>query len=93
MTFFNKAATAWLDNIAEVMERKATPVLQALNPQFRTAARPKWEHGDVDAVELQQLGEFLQAAVGTGAIVPDPALDKWARDQVGAPVADQNLDL
>ena len=93
MGFFTKGAAAWLDNIAEVMERKATPVLQALNPQFATAARPKWKHGDVDAMDIEQLGTFIQAAVGSGGITPDPALNAWLREQVGAPVADQNLEL
>ncbi len=93
MGFFTKAGSAWLDNIAEVMERKATPVLQALNPQYATAARPKWKHGDVDAMDIQALGQFLMQAVGSGAIIPDAELDAWAREQIGAPVASQNLEI
>lgn len=93
MGFFMKAGSAWLDNIAEVMEKKATPVLQALNPKYAKAARPKWKHGDINAIDLAELSQFITAAVGSGGIVPDPELDSWLREQIGAPVAAENLEL
>jgi hypothetical protein len=85
MDFFARAITALLDVIAEVMAHKAVPVYQALNPMFATARRPKFVHGDVDKQSITDIASFIQATVGGGAIIPDPALDQWLRELVGAP--------
>ncbi len=86
-SFFERAIGAWLDNIAELMMHKALPVYQAFNPQFAGAKIPKFVHGDVDKRDLATLGAFIQQAMGSGGITPDPALEEWLRDQVGAPAS------
>lgn len=85
--FFDRAINAWLDNIGELMGHKLMPVYQVFNPQFSAAKPPKFIHGDVDKRDLGALGQFIQQACGSGAITPDPALEEWLRDQVGAPAS------
>jgi len=83
--FFERAINAWLDIIAELMSHKAAATYQIFNPQFATAERPKFIHGDIDKQSLTEIGQFMQQVLGGGGITPDPALEQWLRQQIGAP--------
>lgn len=85
VSFFERAINAWLDITGEVMGHKAAPVYQTFNPQFATAKLPKFVHGDVDKRSLGDIGMFMAQVLAGGGIVPDPALEEWLRDTVGAP--------
>jgi hypothetical protein len=82
---FTRAVGTWLEDIAEFMEKKATRVLQALNPRFASAAAPKWNHGEIEESAVTEFGQSVAQLVSAGALTAEPALEEWLRGQLGAP--------
>lgn len=62
---FAVAIGAWLDEIAEVLNRHAVPRLFALNG-YKLEKLPRFVHGDIEQVDLKELGEYIRALAGAG---------------------------
>ncbi len=73
---FAVAIGAILDAIAGVINTHAVPRLLALNT-FRVKTLPKLKHGDIEDVDLTELGTFIQSLSGAGfPLFPNPLLEK-----------------
>lgn len=62
---FTTALGAYLDSICEVINRHAIPRLMKLNGR-PTDAMPKLMHGDIESVDLAELGTFIKDLSGAG---------------------------
>jgi hypothetical protein len=82
---FVAALGAWVDEIGSVMNAFAVPRLFELNPTFRVTEHPKLMHGDIEAPNLAELGEFIKDTVGVGVMVPDPGLEDFVRSKASFP--------
>ena len=92
----NRAAAAvgaWLGILSETAEKTIVPVLQGLNPRYLSAATPDLKAGDIEDLPLDELGAFVSATVGSGAILPDKALDEALRRRAGLPLAQGEEEL
>lgn len=77
------ALGVFLDVIAAEFNTRAIPRLMGLNNR---ATLPVLRHGDVETVDLKELGAFITAAANAGAsLFPDPKFEVWVRHQMGAP--------
>lgn len=65
ISLFTSALSAFLDNACSVINRHAFPLLMAFNgwPQELT---PSLFHGDVESINLQELGTFIKDIAQTG---------------------------
>lgn len=85
---FTVALGAWLDMIAEVLNRHAVPRLFAFNT-FKVKALPQFEHGDVETVDLEALGNYVRNLTMSGMnLFPDKAAEKYLKDQAGIPMGE-----
>jgi hypothetical protein len=85
-SLFSVALGAWLDSIAEVFNRFAIPRLLRLNAF--NGAKPRLVHGDVESVDLVELGQYINQLSGAGApLFPNRDLEQWLLRQAGAPDA------
>ncbi|MFW6202299.1 MAG: phage portal protein family protein, partial [Gemmatimonadota bacterium] len=57
-SLFAVALGAWLDEIQDVLNRHALPRLFRLNG-LPTEAMPRFVHGDIESVDLTELGEYI----------------------------------
>jgi hypothetical protein len=81
---FALALGAWLDSVTDTFNRYGIPRLLELNTF--TGQRPKLVHGDVETIDLEELGHFITALAGAGApLFPNKDLERWLLDQAGAP--------
>lgn len=78
-TLFGYALGAFLDAIADVVNRQAIPRLFRLNG-MATDALPKLVHGDVESVDLAELGSYVTAITGAGVIL-DAKAQEFLLDQ------------
>lgn len=62
---FSVALGAWLDSICSVVNRHAVPRLFRLNG-MPTDRLPSLTHGDIESVDLVELGEYISKISGTG---------------------------
>ena len=82
---FSTAIGAYLDGIAEVMNRHAIPRLFAINGWAQDKL-PKMDHGDVEMPNLGELGQFLMQLTAAGApMFPDEDLEDHLRDMARLP--------
>ncbi len=65
ISLFTSALSSFLDTAGAVVNRKAVPTLLDFNGIPRELA-PTLEHGDVESVNLQELGDFIAKVAGTG---------------------------
>lgn len=73
---FSTAIGAFLDIIADVFNRYAIPRLFGLN-DFQVSDYPKIVHGDLEAVDLKELGEYIQKLALAGfPLFPNNELEK-----------------
>lgn len=87
---FATAIGAWLDAIADVLNRTAVPRLFALNPEFASAKLPTFAHDDIETPDLDALGEYIGALSGAGAsLFPDKELENYLRRAGGMPEAQE----
>lgn len=65
ISLFTSALSSFLDVAGAIIDRQAVPVLLQFNgiPQELT---PSFEHGDVESINLEELGSFLKNVIGTG---------------------------
>lgn len=90
---FASAIGAWMDAIAEVMNRQAIPRLFAFNglPLDRL---PRLTHGDIESADLGELGTFIQTLASAGAqIFPNPELENHLLKQAGLPAVQDTEHL
>lgn len=77
---------AYLDAVADALNRQAVARLFALNPQVAHGEHlPKFCHGDVETVDWQELAEKLKALTLGGVDITDEATQMWLRKQAGLP--------
>lgn len=89
-SLFSSALGAWLDGIAEVFNRHAIPRLLGLNG-MELENLPRLVHGDIETVDLQELGAFIASIAGAGfPLFPDMDIENWIRQQVHWPVLSQD---
>jgi len=83
---FSTAIGAWLDSIADVLNRFAVPRLFELN-NFPVKEYPKFTHTDIETPDLDILASFVSNLARAGAItVPDQALEEHLREAADLPV-------
>lgn len=99
---FTTAIKAYLQIIADVFNRYAIPRLFALNPDLIISKYPTFEVGDVDSVDLNEIGNYIQKLSGSGMpIFPNIDLEKYLMKIAGLPepvdpadgLGDMGLDI
>ncbi|MGH2370355.1 MAG: phage portal protein family protein [Chloroflexota bacterium] len=85
---FAVALGAWLDTIADVVNRFAIPRLLRLNGRPVTGGLPTLQHGDVETVDWGEFGDALEKLVRAGLVLSD---EDWRafRERLGMPVPDE----
>ena len=80
---FSYALGSFLDIVADVINRFAIPRLFRYNglPLDRL---PVMRHGDIEAVDLAELGAFVTAITGAGVVLDNKA-QQWILEQAGIP--------
>lgn len=65
ISLFTSALSSFIDNICSIINRYAVPLLMRVNgwPEELT---PTLEHGEVESVNLMELGAFIKDVSGTG---------------------------
>lgn len=84
---FISAIDAWLESVADVVNRYAIPRLLALNG-MKPAKMPKLSHGEITRISIKELGDYLtQLNVVGMPLFPDADLEKFLREQADLPEA------
>jgi hypothetical protein len=87
-TMFANAIGAWMDLIASVFNNVAIPRLFALN-SFNIETLPQLKHGDIETMNLDELGNFVQRLTASGArIFPNAEIENFLLRQAGMPEID-----
>lgn len=74
---FSVAIGGFLDIICDVFNRHAIPRLFKFN-NFKVKEFPKIVHGDMESVDLDELGKYVQALAGAGMpLFPNEELQKY----------------
>jgi len=82
---FAVAIGAFLDEIEDVLNTHAVPRLFKLN-DFKVENYPELRHGDIESVELSELGEFIQRLSGAGMpLFPNKELEKYLLEVANLP--------
>lgn len=82
---FAYALGAYLAAIADVLNRHAVPRLFRLNG-FETDRLPRFVPGDIESINLNELGTYIQQLAGAGAnLFPDGDLETALLDLAGLP--------
>ena len=82
---FMAAVESWIRLIAEVFNSHAIPRLMALNG-FDTARCPNLTYGQVNAIDLNELGGFLANLSTAQLLTPDNNLEDYLRELAGLPL-------
>jgi len=81
---FMAAVESWIRLIAEVFNSHAIPRLMALNG-YDTSRCPTLTYGQVNAVDLNELGGFLSNLTSAQLLTPDNNLEVYLRELAGMP--------
>jgi hypothetical protein len=81
---FTTAISHIAQSIVEVINQHAIPRLLKVNGMDVTR-RPRLAFGEIHAVDIAQLADFIQKASGSGALVVDEGLDEYLREVAGLP--------
>lgn len=84
---FSTVLGGLLDRICETFNRKLVPLLMKLNG-FPVDHTPVLKHGDVEDIDLDILGRFIQTLTTSGIITPDENLENFARRIARLPEAE-----
>lgn len=85
---FAVAIGAWLDAIKETFNSVAIPRLVDMNPFDTSRGYPELDHGDIESIDLEALGNFITALAGAGMpLFPDQELERYVRVRAGMPEA------
>ena len=85
---FGVAMGAFLDIICQVFNNQGIPKLIDLNANaFKgITGYPKLTHGEIQAPDLNDLGNYIKNLTGVGVIVPGPELEKFSREIADIPL-------
>lgn len=87
---FSTAIGAYMDAIADVFNTVAIPRLLSING-MRAEKLPYLKHGDIETVDLKELGGFISALSGSGVpLFPDENLENHLRRQAGLPTKESD---
>jgi hypothetical protein len=90
-TMFSVALGSWLDSICEVINRGPIPELLRLNGKsFENP--PILTHGDIESVDLTELGDFISKLSGAGITLTPQQLG-YTLEQAGLPVPEDEAEL
>lgn len=78
------ALAAYMDLIADQFNRKAIPQLLMING-MDVETTPQLVHGDIETMDLGQLGTYIQQLGGAEVLTPDPNLENYLRRQASIP--------
>ncbi|MGB9886743.1 MAG: phage portal protein family protein [Moorellales bacterium] len=82
---FAVAIGAFLDEIEDVFNTHAVPRLFKLN-DFKVEKLPQLRHGDIEDVDLEELGNFISKLAGAGMpLFPNKELEKWLLEAANLP--------
>jgi len=82
---FAVAIGAFLDEIEDVFNTHAIPRLFKLN-DFKIENYPELRHGDIESVDLEELGNFIQRLAGAGMpLFPNKELEKYLLEAANLP--------
>ena len=81
---FTTAIAQIAESIAEVFNQHAIPRLMKLNG-MDVSRKPTLSFGEIHAVDLAQIADFIQKASGAGALIVDEGLDEYLRLIAGLP--------
>ena len=81
---FMAAVESWVRLIAETFNSHAIPRLMALNG-FNTARCPSLTYGQVNAIDLNELGGYLSNLTSAQLLTPDNNLEEYLREIAGLP--------
>lgn len=65
ISLFTAALSSFLDTVGAVIDRTAVPALMQFNG-FPAELAPTFDHGDVESINLDELGNFIAKCAGTG---------------------------
>jgi hypothetical protein len=83
---FGSVVDTYLDMVAGVFNTVAVPLLMRVNPRFVNLEEfSTIAHSAVETPDLHDFAEFIQYAVGSGTIVPDPNLENHVRRMAELP--------
>lgn len=90
---FATAIGAFLDIVTDTFNRYAIPRLFALN-DFTMSDYPKIKHGDLESVDLKELGDYITKLAGAGMpLFPNQELEKYLMEAAHMPVPpEQEMD-
>ena len=86
-SLFATSLGAILDERDRQMNEEVFPELLQLNGMPQELS-PVMKHGDIEKVDLQVLGSFIQAITGSGVVMADDQLENWTRKMGGLPPRD-----
>lgn len=88
---FATALGAFLDSDCEVVNRHAIPRLLRING-MPAVNPPRLTHGDIESVDLAELGDFISKLSGAGVTL-NPAMLSYLLEQSGMPVPEDENEL
>lgn len=88
---FATAIGSFLDSDCEVINRHAIPRLLAING-MPTENPPKLTHGDIESVDLTELGDFISKLSGAGVSL-SPEILSYTLENAGLPVPEDEKEL
>lgn len=89
MDLWSMAVDSIAKNIAEVINSYAIPRLMKLNGMDTTRC-PQLNYGEINHVDLTEIGNFVSQLSQAGVLVPDANLEHYLRDLAGLPEADHS---
>jgi hypothetical protein len=84
---FTVAVSAWLQKIADVINRYAIPRLIRYNMFPKITGYPEMVFSDVGIPDLNAMALFVNSLVGRNVITPDPELERHLRQLAHLPEA------
>lgn len=85
---FSMALGGFLTHIRDELNRRLVAPLCQLN-DIPKEVQPKLQHGDIEDVDLESLGSYIQKLAGAGAtLFPNPKLQNALLDRADLPVSD-----
>jgi phage gp29-like protein len=89
MDLWSMAVDSIAKNIAEVINSYAIPRLMKLNG-MDVSRCPQLNYGEINHVDLTEIGDFVTKLAQAGVLVPDANLEHYLRDLAGLPEADHS---
>lgn len=88
---FATALAGFLAGIRDVINRHAIPKLVALNG-WSAELSPTIQFGDIETVDLSELGKYITDIAGAGLLFPDKELERHLRAQANLPPPEEGAE-